>query len=101
MEQLTQIILKLESMDSKINLLGTSIRGDDSTGLKGVKQHIEELNNDFKEHTAADHEAFGNLAKSQTETAQVFSKAKWWLGGATFVVSAVVVIVGVAIKFIK
>ncbi|CAB4218538.1 hypothetical protein UFOVP1605_32 [uncultured Caudovirales phage] len=101
MEQLQKIFDKLESMEDRIIAIDTSVRGDDSRGVVGMKQHMASLKKEFHTHTLSDESQFNSITIVQNEIKETFSKVRWWLAGASFIVSSVVVIVGVSIKYLK
>ena len=101
MEELKRIFDKLDSMEDRIIAIDTSVRGDDSRGVIGMKQHMASIKDEFNSHTLSDTSRFKSITEVQEEIKETFSKVRWWLAGASFVVSSVVVIVGVSIKYWK
>lgn len=80
MEELKQIIAKLESMDDRIKRVDTAICGDDEMGVIGMKQHVKSLREDFDHHIESDRKEFGELKG-------IVSKTKYWLMGAAAIIT--------------
>ena len=100
-ELIDKIFKKLDSMEDRIIAIDTALTGDEPRGVLGMKQHVASLKEEFHNHTTSDSNQFQLLNDGQNTIKTTFNKVKYWLAGATAVVSAVMVVVGIAIKFWK
>ena len=109
MEQVEQVLKKLELMNSKIDGLGDtvkaidlSITGDTKRGVIGIKQHIESMQKDLHTHVKEDEAMFAILTDANTKTVEKFSRVKAWIAGASFVIvsltSVAVFVINILIK---
>ena len=95
---------KIEHIFRKVNDIDISIKGDESRGLLGIKQHIQHINKKYDDHVREDEDAFKLIKSAQEEIEEKINtrqdtiekkidKATWWLMGAAAVISIVVMIV--------
>ena len=108
MEQLQQILTKLDSMeikfgsmDDKITALDTAIRGDSERGVDGMKQHVVAIRKEFHNHTVSDTQQFSQITNNQYDITEKISKAKWWLAGAACAVTCFSGLISLALKYFK
>ena len=92
-EKLERIFSKLDIMEDKVTVIDVAIRGNDEMGTDGMKQHIQGLQSEFDLHTQTDSKQFASINTNQTAF-------KYYVVGATAVLSAIVVVANIVVKFI-
>lgn len=95
---------KIEHIFRKVNDIDISIKGDESRGLIGMKQHIAHINDNYDRHEREDEEKFNNIKEAQRDienkintrvegVEKKIEKATYWLMGAAAVIGFVFMLI--------
>jgi hypothetical protein len=95
---------RIEQIYRIVNEIDTSIKGDESRGLVGMKQHIHQINENYEKLEKENEQKFSSIKEAQHDieykintrvdhVEKKIEKATYWLMGAAAVIGFVFMII--------
>lgn len=89
LDELQMIAGNIEKIEQKLTAIDTSIQGDESRGVVGIRQHIRRLQKDLEDHTANDEKEFGDIKTLISRTGGIIVGAGIVIGAVWTIITFV------------